>query len=148
MGVFLAVKNGMIEESEKTEALLMAELLKDIYTEAFLTTFSQQVQEVYRPFKAQQFVRAVLADNWADLTLKQRTRQIAIVLGQFLPQDYSEAIALLEQLAPDCQGFAYLFSRISLLFMAHVPMIGRFQCTHLRFLPNNLQRSSPFGLLF
>lgn len=87
----------------------MAELLKDIYTEAFLTTFSQQVQEVYRPFKAQQFVRAVLADNWADLTLKQRTRQIAIVLGQFLPQDYSEAIALLEQLAPDCQGFAYLF---------------------------------------
>ena len=41
----------MIEESEKTEALLMAELLKDIYTEAFLTTFSQQVQEVYRPLK-------------------------------------------------------------------------------------------------
>lgn len=87
----------------------MAELLKDIYTETFLVNFSQQVQQVYRSFKAQQFVGAVLADNWAELTLKQRTRQIAIVLGQFLPLAYSEAVLLLEQLAPVCQGFAYLF---------------------------------------
>lgn len=87
----------------------MPEPLKEIYTPTFLTEFAAQVATVAPDFKQQQFVAQTLADSWVDLTLKQRTRRIATVLGEFLPQSYAEAITILERLAPECQGFAYLF---------------------------------------
>lgn len=87
----------------------MAELLKEIYHEAFLTDFGKLVQTVEPQFKTQAFVNTVLAAPWETLALKQRTRKIAQVLGQYLPHDYPTALAKLVQIAPQCQGFAYLF---------------------------------------
>ncbi|MCD1260339.1 hypothetical protein B5M42_016120 [Paenibacillus athensensis] len=87
----------------------MADALKDVYQETFVREFGGKVQGAYAAFDVEAFTRAVLADGWDELALKERMRRISTTLGRFLPERYEEALAVLFAIDESCVGFPYLF---------------------------------------
>jgi len=91
----------------------MAELLKDIYNEGFLRKVAKDIHGVYSPFPVDEFVESVMDETWDALELKARMRQITLNLGKFLPQDYPEAIDVINKVAGNygdwLEGFNLFF---------------------------------------
>ena len=87
----------------------MAELLKNRYTKAFVADLANRVGAVYGRFDREGFVNAVLSKGWRGLELKDRMKRISETLERFLPRDYRRSLDILEQVAPDEQGFEYMF---------------------------------------
>lgn len=83
--------------------------LKDIYSPDFVRTFAELVQRRYSPFPTETFIAAVLDDSWNAKELKERMRHITLCLRKYLPQHYSEALDVLMEIAPECNGFPYMF---------------------------------------
>jgi len=50
-----------------------------------------------------------MSKGWRDLELKDRMKRISESLESYLPRGYSDALDILEQVAPDEQGFEYMF---------------------------------------
>lgn len=86
----------------------MAELLKDIYNEAFVDLLARQIQAEHAAFPVERFKTLVYAEGWESLALKQRMRRLAESLAASLPADYREALAILLRSAVDCRGLAYM----------------------------------------
>lgn len=82
----------------------MAELLKDMYNYESLRELAVDIQSVYQPFRVDEFLELVMDDEWNDLELKARVRKISLNLGRYLPADYKEALAVLDQVAADCSS--------------------------------------------
>ncbi|WP_435171441.1 DNA alkylation repair protein [Paenibacillus glycanilyticus] len=87
----------------------MAEPLKDMYDEAFLRQFADKVLAAYPSFAKEAFVTEVMNEEWNELALKGRIRQISTVLGRHLPANYGDALAVLYAICEECSGFPYLF---------------------------------------
>ncbi|GLX71021.1 DNA alkylation repair protein [Paenibacillus glycanilyticus] len=87
----------------------MAEPLKNMYDEAFLRQFADKVKFAYPSFEREAFVAGVMNEDWENMQLKGRIRQIATVLGERLPSQYKDALAVLYAICEDCAGFPYLF---------------------------------------
>ncbi|GAA0134438.1 DNA alkylation repair protein [Paenibacillus sp. YSY-4.3] len=87
----------------------MAEPLKLMYNEEFLSGFAEKVKRVYSPFEGATFIADVLAEPWDELELKARIRKISSTLGRFLPGNYEEALKVLYKIDEECVGFPYLF---------------------------------------
>lgn len=85
----------------------MSNLLKDIYNEESLRALTETIQAVYPAFQTEGFLKSVMDETWEGLALKERMRKISTSLGKYLPADYSEAIRILDDTAPNClQGLA------------------------------------------
>jgi 3-methyladenine DNA glycosylase AlkC len=83
--------------------------LKDIFDEKRFRLIAKEVTAVWPPFDSGRFLRVGLT-NHAQLTLLQRLRNITLALGQTLPPDYLDALAILYRLAPRIdKGFVSLF---------------------------------------
>ncbi len=78
----------------------MAELLKNALNPEALHKIAQAVQAIYPPFQVDGFVNAIVDTTWDTLELKARWRKISTVFGEYLPQDYEEALAILEKGLP------------------------------------------------
>ncbi|GAB6989661.1 DNA alkylation repair protein [Paenibacillus pini] len=87
----------------------MAEPLKDMYHEPFLRQFAEKVHTAYIDFDIEAFINSTLANNWEELTLKERIRRISVTLGTYLPQQYDDALNILYAIDETCIGFPYLF---------------------------------------
>ncbi|SHM65733.1 3-methyladenine DNA glycosylase AlkC [Gracilibacillus kekensis] len=83
--------------------------LKEMYTLAFFEDLSLKIQQVYPAFNNERFIDLIYSKDWDQLELKQRIRHITETLGKLLPDKYEEAILILEDIAPSCSGFPYLF---------------------------------------
>lgn len=84
----------------------MAELLKDMFNHKSLREAAQVIQSVYEPFQTEAFLETVMDKTWQDLELKARVRKISQGLGKYLPEDYEEALSILDQVIADCpSGF-------------------------------------------
>jgi 3-methyladenine DNA glycosylase AlkC len=83
--------------------------LKNVYSHELVTRFAALLQKIYPLFQRNDFVQSVLDTAWEYRELKERMRHITAMLRQFLPPDYAEAIQILRQAAPQCEGFPYLF---------------------------------------
>lgn len=86
----------------------MPTLLKDYYDRAFVTRLAEALAAASAGFDARAFTRAVLAQPWPDLALKQRTRRITTVLGDRLPGPYPRQLAVLERIASQFTGLTAL----------------------------------------
>ena len=75
----------------------MADLLKDIYNHDHLHKLATDIQAVHSPFKVDDFIKSVMDSTWDTLELKARMRQITLNLGKYLPADYTQAIAIINQ---------------------------------------------------
>ncbi|MFC4303005.1 DNA alkylation repair protein [Cohnella boryungensis] len=87
----------------------MAEPLKAMYNESFLQAFGHKVKKAYEAFDEAAFLRLALGEGWETLELKQRMRRITESLRATLPEDYEQALDVLESIAEQCRGFPYLF---------------------------------------
>lgn len=87
----------------------MAEKLKDIYTKEFLTTFGSSVSEYVDGFNTSLFVEEIFSGSWEGLSIRERMKKIALVLGQNLSPNYLENLPILLELHEKYRGFNYLF---------------------------------------
>lgn len=76
----------------------MANALKDIYNQEFISKIAKSIKEVYPNFKDRTFFENVFSGNWEEKTLKERMRQITICLGETLPDNYQESIHILSKI--------------------------------------------------
>ena len=89
----------------------MAELLKDMYNYESLHEIAKRIQSVYHPFQVDEFLKSTMDQSWDDLELKARVRKISSNLGRYLPADYGDALAILDQVVSTCSSnfFGILF---------------------------------------
>src|SRR5688572_8405768 len=83
----------------------MSSLLKDRYSPAYVKCLAGAVRAVWPQFDQSGYARAVLADGWTALELKQRMRRLSSTLHRFLPMAYARQISVLEKAAPPFGGF-------------------------------------------
>ncbi|MCL2839613.1 MAG: DNA alkylation repair protein [Defluviitaleaceae bacterium] len=75
----------------------MSDLLKDLITREYLQEIAVDIQSAYPPFQVEAFLNATFSSPWDALELKGRMKHIAMTLGKFLPQDYPEAISIIDK---------------------------------------------------
>ena len=75
----------------------MPELLKNMYNRESLYEVAVAIQSVYNSFKVDEFIKSTMDETWNNLELKARCRKIRMSLGMYLPEDYKEALSLLEK---------------------------------------------------
>ncbi|MBO1308865.1 DNA alkylation repair protein [Enterococcus sp. 669A] len=76
----------------------MTELMKDkYYNHDTLYDLASRIKNVYPPFPIENFVSDIMDENWETLELKARMRQITVNLGKYLPNNYGEALGILDQ---------------------------------------------------
>lgn len=73
----------------------MADLLKYIYNPHFFESLCPVLEEVIPGFVERKFIYRVFDKQWADLELKQRTRQITIALHEQLPNEFPKAAKII-----------------------------------------------------
>jgi 3-methyladenine DNA glycosylase AlkC len=74
----------------------MAELLKNLYNQNYIKLLSNEIKSFYSEFDSLGFSTNIFNEDWDDKELKQRMRHISIVLGDFLPNDYTQSIEILK----------------------------------------------------
>lgn len=84
----------------------MAELLKDRYFQpVFFDNLTKAIQKAYGVFDASKFNQLLYDKDWEEKELKARMRHASLCLHQTLPQEYSQAIDILKQVAPQFNDF-------------------------------------------
>ncbi len=85
----------------------MLEPLKNMFNRQTVAALAGAVQSNYPAFRQKAFLDDVFDADWNGRELKQRIRHITTVLHSHLPQNYSEALAILRQTIPALteQGF-------------------------------------------
>ena len=63
---------------------VVAELLKNRYSKAFIVDLADRVKAAYESFEEEAFVAAVMSKGWRALELKDRMKRISETLEQFL----------------------------------------------------------------
>ncbi|WP_131043329.1 DNA alkylation repair protein [Clostridioides difficile] len=84
----------------------MPELLKNMYNRESLYEVAVAIQSVYNSFKVDEFIKYTMDETWNNLELKARCRKISMSLGMYLPEDYKEALSILEK---SVAGFYFAF---------------------------------------
>ncbi|WP_131072490.1 DNA alkylation repair protein [Clostridioides difficile] len=84
----------------------MPELLKNMYNRESLYEVAVAIQSVYNSFKVDEFIKSTIDETWNNLELKARCRKISMSLGMYLPEDYKEALSILEK---SVTGFYFAF---------------------------------------
>lgn len=75
----------------------MPEPLKNIFSRPLLASFASDIQNNWSAFPSQSFLDHLFSGDWEALELKQRIRQISIVLRQHLPAEYPDALEIMTQ---------------------------------------------------
>lgn len=104
----------------------MAQLLKNKYNYQSLQDLVLRVSTVYPLFKGDVFISDIIDTKWEQLALKARMRKIAINLGKYLPVDYQQALAIIDQTVasypPDFNDFTLMY------FPDFVEIYGQDEC--------------------
>ena len=82
--------------------------LKDIYNQQEISRLADAITSVYAPFQNDTFVASLINDSWAERELKQRIRAVTLSLGEFLPNDYQESLAILRKVHDRFSGLFHL----------------------------------------
>lgn len=74
---------------------------KNVFNVEFIEELVKRIEHCYEGFNAERFRTMVFDDDWEARELKQRMRHISICLRHCLPNDLSEAYAIIRQVAVD-----------------------------------------------
>lgn len=84
----------------------MTERLKDLFfSDKFITELGSAISGVYPGFDQAEFYRLLYADGWESKELKQMMHHITHCLAATLPKDYPHALNILNEIAPNFEGF-------------------------------------------
>lgn len=81
----------------------MAEELRDWFDAAFYRGLARVVKAEHRPFQDRRFIAAAV-EGLDGLSLMERLERTATLLGEFLPQDYAQALAVVMAVTPHYRG--------------------------------------------
>ncbi|WP_289658417.1 DNA alkylation repair protein [Flavobacterium panacagri] len=100
-------------------------LIKDIYSVSFYQNFSQAVAEVYPAFNKQKFIEAIFDGNFAQKEWKERMKHTTVVFHQFIPQNFPEAVSLIDKIIENLRKNNFADSNLAFIFFAdYVEMYG------------------------
>ena len=100
----------------------MPEPLKNMFNKEYLQKLASDIKDAYPPFQADAFIASVMDETWESLELKARMRQITLNLGEYLPQDYAEAIGIIDKVVANFGGWLESFA---LFFPDFVEVYGQ-----------------------
>jgi len=83
----------------------MAEAWKNLLNLKTVTAFAQAIRSVYDEFPADEFIKTTVDETWDDLELMARGRRVTVNMREFLPQDYSEAIEIMDKAIAVSESF-------------------------------------------
>jgi len=81
----------------------MGEAWKDKINHETVGKFAQDIKTVYDKFPLEDFMKSTMDETWDSLELMARGRQITTNLKKYLPQDYKEAIGILDKAIATCE---------------------------------------------
>ena len=87
----------------------MAEQLKNVYTDQYITNLANKIKENYKEFNTNSFISSVFDKSWNDLELKQRMRHIALMINEFLPMSYENQLEVLKPASKDFGSYEGMF---------------------------------------
>ena len=73
------------------------EPFKNIYNEKEITKLAKEIKLVYEPFVKEKFIDSLINESWEEKELKQRIRAISLALGEFLPDNYKDALEIIKK---------------------------------------------------
>jgi 3-methyladenine DNA glycosylase AlkC len=84
----------------------MSERLVDMFfSDKFITELGNKIKDRYPDFDQAQFNRLIYNKDWASKELKEKMHHTTRCLGATLPEDYSQALNILTEIAPNFKGF-------------------------------------------
>ncbi|MCD8062794.1 MAG: DNA alkylation repair protein [Akkermansiaceae bacterium] len=120
----------------------MPELLKNRYNDESLRALALSIGTVYPPFQVDDFVNGIMDETWDGLELKARMRQITINLGRYLPDDYEQALGVIDKVVA---GYPEGFNDFTLMcFPDFVEVYGQEE-RHWNLSMAALERYTPFS---
>ncbi len=81
----------------------MADPLKEMFNKAYFNALANAIQQVWKPFPANDFMREVCL-GLDVLSLNERMRHCVVILQRLLPQDFKEAVGILRDVIPLMPG--------------------------------------------
>ncbi len=95
----------------------MAELLKDIYSPQFFKELCAVFKNNIPDFNEEIFLNLIYDEAWPQRELKARMRHIAIVLKEFLPDDFAKAAPILHNLVAPLGAVEQKFFAFGCMFL-------------------------------
>ncbi|WP_343697670.1 DNA alkylation repair protein [Flavobacterium sp.] len=100
-------------------------LIKDIYSVSFYENFSKAVAEVYPAFDKQKFIKTIFEGDFAQKEWKERMKHTTVVFHQFMPQNFPEAISLIDKIIENLRKNNFAESNLAFIFFAdYIEMYG------------------------
>lgn len=73
-------------------------LIKDIYCNSFYTRFADVLQQVIPSLDKKHFINRMMGDDFATMEWKGRMKRTTVVFHEFMPDNFAEAMVLIETL--------------------------------------------------
>jgi len=100
-------------------------LIKDIYSPSFYENFGQAVAELDPDFDNQKFINAIYESNFDQKEWKERMKHTTVVLHQFMPQDFPEAVVLIDKIINNLKKNKFTEGNLAFIFFAdYIEMYG------------------------
>ena len=97
----------------------MAEAWKNMLNLDSVTVFAKAIQSVYKEFPVDEFIKSTVDETWNDLELMARGKKVTVNMKAYLPQDYSEALSIMDKAIVVSDDF------FKLCFPTYVEMYGQ-----------------------
>ncbi|MCL2521388.1 MAG: DNA alkylation repair protein [Erysipelotrichales bacterium] len=75
----------------------MGEPFKNLVSKKVVDKLAADIKVYYESFQTNEFIQSIIDETWESLELKQRVNRIAENLKKYLPQDYKEAISIIDK---------------------------------------------------
>ena len=88
----------------ETLVIKKGEPLKNVLNSNSLREGALAIKAVYDSFPVDMFLESTMDESWDELELKARVRQVTINLRKYLPEDYSECLAVFDRVVDGYSG--------------------------------------------
>ncbi|MRX40717.1 DNA alkylation repair protein [Flavobacterium sp. LC2016-23] len=100
-------------------------LIKDIYSLPFYEKFSHAVAEVHPAFQKQKFIDTIYEGDFAQKEWKDRMKHTTVVLHQFMPENFPEAVSLIDKIIENLKKNQFTEGNLAFIFFAdYIEMYG------------------------
>lgn len=93
-------------------------LIKDIYSVSFYEKFGQAVAEVYPSFNEQRFIETIYKGDFYQKEWKDRMKHTTAVLHHFMPQNFPEAVAIIDKIIENLKKNSFTDGNLAFIFFA------------------------------
>lgn len=93
-------------------------LIKDIYSVTFYEKFGQAVAKIHPAFDKQKFIENIYEGDFAQKEWKDRMKHTTVVLHQFMPQNFPDAVSLINKIIENLKKKNFTDGNLAFIFFA------------------------------